>query len=109
MKKLLTGILMTAMVFSIGATSASAAGCGWGYHYADADGDGICDYAGTSCPYYADANGDGICDNYGTAQGRYFVDADGDGICDNYSNGVCPGNGMGQGRGFRGGCHRWNR
>lgn len=108
MKKLLANIVMMVMVLSASATSAFAAGYGQGGCFADANGDGICDYAGISCPYYADADGDGICDNYGKGYGRYFVDADGDGICDNYANGVCPGNGMGRGCGFRGGCHRYN-
>ena len=109
MKKLLVNILMMAMVLSASATSAFAADYQQGGYFVDANGDGTCDYAGISCPYYADTDGDGICDNYGSRCGRYFVDADGDGVCDNYTNGVRPGNGMGRGYGFRGGCHRYNR
>lgn len=78
MKRVLTGIVATALVLSLGVTSAFAAGWGHGLNYVDADGDGVCD----NC----------------TGGGRYFVDADGDGVCDNYAGG-----GRGAGRGGRGG------
>lgn len=114
MKRVLTGIVATALVLSLGVTTAFAAGWGHGRNYVDADGDGVCDYyAGgryfvdadgdgicDNCDgtgwHYVDTDGDGVCDYYGG--GRYFVDADGDGVCDNYAGG-----GRGAGRGCRGG------
>lgn len=81
MKKTLAGILVMAMVLSLGATTAFSAGPGNGRCFVDADGDGICDYAGSRCAY---------------------VDADGDGICDNCAS--CQGLGAGCGRGLRRGC-----
>jgi len=102
MKKILTGVLATIMVLSVGTTSAFAAGpgSGQGRNFVDEDGNGICDFAGEFCRY-VDENYDGICDYCGIEQNGYgchFVDADGDGICDNYR-----GQGLGLGRGFRGG------
>lgn len=108
MKKVLAGILSTALALSLGATAAFAAGPGCGRYFADADGDGICDNAGSQCAY-VDADGDGICDVCGAAHtrpggGRCFVDADGDGVCDNYQSGQGLGCGRGgRGNGFRGG------
>ena len=43
MKKSLLGVLSTAIVLSVCATTAFAAGPGRGRHFVDADGDGICD------------------------------------------------------------------
>lgn len=71
MKKVLAGILSTALALSLGATAAFAAGPGCGRYFADADGDGICDNAGSQCAY-VDADGDGVCDNYQSGQGRGF-------------------------------------
>lgn len=111
MKKVLAGILSTALALSLGATAAFAAGPGCGRYFADADGDGICDNAGSQCAY-VDADGDGVCDVCGAAHtrpgvGRYFVDVDGDGVCDNYQSGQGRGCGRGgqcgRGNGFRGG------
>ena len=62
MKKLLIGAAVTALVLTVGFTTAFAAG---GRNYVDANGDGVCDNRGTYCQYM-DANGDGVCDNYGT-------------------------------------------
>lgn len=102
MKRIIIGALTVIMIVSIGVTSALAAGPGseQGRNFVDADGDGICDFAGEFCRY-TDADQDGVCDYCGTGQngcGRNFVDVDGDGICDNYR-----GQGLGLGRGFRGG------
>ena len=102
MKKRLIGMIVTIMVTSVGITSAFAAGPGpgQGRNFVDEDGNGICDFSGEFCRY-VDEDHDGICDYCGTAQngyGRCFVDADDDGICDNYR-----GQGLGLGRGFRGG------
>ena len=106
MKKAAAAALLTAILaLSIGTFSAFAAGPGGDRNFADADGDGICDYAGTVCPY-TDENGDGICDLCGLGQksgaGRNFMDTDGDGVCDNRTAGLCPG----QGRKFQGGRNR---
>lgn len=62
MKRILIGAVVTALVLSMGATTAFAA-CG--RNCVDANCDGICDYHGTQCRYL-DADGDGICDNRGT-------------------------------------------
>ena len=110
MKKILIGVLSTAIVLSMCATAAFAAGPGCGRCFVDADGDGVCDNAGSRCAY-VDADGDGICDVCGAAHtqsgGGYFVDEDGDGICDNYRSGQGRGCGRGgqcgRGNGFRGG------
>lgn len=99
MKKLLSGVIISALVITAGTVSAFA------YHgrqnqtyklnkttnFVDSSNDGICDNRGTcgNGLYFVDANGDGICDNSGTyGNGSYFVDANGDGICDNL--GTCP-------------------
>ncbi len=91
MKKLLIGTVVTALVLSVGATTAFAAG---GRHFSGATGHGICYNQGTYCRY-VDANGDGVCDYHGT--GCWYADADGDGVCDNYGTGC-----HGQGRGHHG-------
>lgn len=62
MKKLLIGAAVTALVLTVGFTTAFAAG---GRNYVDANGDGVCDNRGSYCRY-VDADGDGVCDNYGT-------------------------------------------
>lgn len=100
-KKLLTGLLAAAMVFSIGTTPALAAGpqrpvCpghiavdGTWARCTDTDNNGICDICGAAVRIGAGAG---------------FVDEDGDGVCDNYQSGVCGG-GYGRGAGRqRGGC-----
>lgn len=69
MKKVLLGVLSTAIVLSMCATGAFAAGPGCGRYFADADGDGVCDNAGGRCAY-VDADGDGICDNDQSGRGR---------------------------------------
>ncbi len=112
-KNMVAGVIVAAVVLSIGSTSAFAASgensgnlidadnngvcdyAGNGPRYTDEDGDGVCDYAGNDCGYM-DEDGDGVCDNRGTRRhggsqrkgsGRDFVDADNDGICDNYAFG----------------------
>lgn len=108
MKKLVSGIIVSALVISTGTVGAFAA-----YHgrqnqtnkinkttnFVDTNNDGICDNqgAGGNGLYFVDANGDGICDNQGTGgNGSYFVDANGDGICDNQTNRVRPQDGTGR-------------
>lgn len=87
MKKLLIGATVTALVLSVGATTAFAAG---GRHhgtwavYNVKQGSGVCQ-SGYSC--FVDANGDGLCDNWGTGSGINYVDANGDGVCDNLGTG----------------------
>ena len=108
MKKLLTGILTTAIVLSIGTTSALAAGSGRGQCGTKSASK---NYAETACRYYTDADGDGICDNCGTAvtgngngNRNNYVDADGDGVCDNAGSGAK--HGCGQGNGAQRGCRK---
>ena len=62
MKRILIGTVLTALVLSMGVTTAFAA-CR--QHCMDTNGDGICDYHGIQCRYL-DADGDGMCDNRGT-------------------------------------------
>lgn len=101
MKRICTGILMTALLITAIGGAAFAAG-GRGRNYVDVNYDGICDNMGTNCgSNYVDANGDGICDNSGTGCGHNYVDANGDGICDNLGTSICTGRG-----GRRGGCQR---
>ena len=95
MKRVLTGVVATALVLSVGVTTVFAAGRGLGRNYVDANKDGLCDhYVAGVCPF-RDADGDGVCDNC-TGGGRYYVDANGDGVCDNYGSG---GHGHGAGHG----------
>ena len=123
MKKLLAGILVTAMVLTTGSVTAFARGGrggrgGCGYGYVDADGDGVCDNytqgkPGYGCGGYVDKDGDGICDNcgrpvHGNGCGYGYVDADGDGVCDNYTQGK-PGGGRGGRYGQGGGKGRHGR
>ncbi len=91
MKRMVTGILILALVLSIGIATAYAAGPRRGRNYVDADQDGVWDFVGSQCNWQ-DANGDGICDNCGMRQGNCqqgsgrglgYVDQDGDGVCDN--------------------------
>lgn len=97
MKKILMGTAVTALVLTVGVTSAFAAG---GRNYVDVNGDGVCDNWGS---YYrfVDANGDGVCDYQGT--NCRFVDANGDGVCD-YQGTNCR---YGGGYGGRGGRNGW--
>lgn len=107
-KKLLTGLLAAAMVFSIGTTTALAAGpqrpvCpghmaadGTWARCTDADNNGICDICGAAVRIGA-----------GTGTGAGFVDEDGDGVCDNDQSGICSGvcgGGYGRGAGRQRGC-----
>ena len=102
MKKILTGILTTAIVLSIGTTSALAAGSGRGHCGNGNSGSGRSisgNYAESVCQYYVNADGDGICDNCGTSctgtgsgHRYHYVDADGDGVCDNAGTGNGSGN-----------------
>lgn len=62
MKKILMGTAVTALVLTVGLTTAFAAG---GRYYVDANGDGICDNRGSYCRF-VDADGDGVCDYQGT-------------------------------------------
>ena len=62
MKKILMGTAVTALVLTVGLTTAFAAG---GRYYVDANGDGVCDNRGSYCRF-VDANGDGVCDYQGT-------------------------------------------
>lgn len=110
MKKTLVGILMAAMVLSVGATSAFAAGrgCGRGHGHGRNHVNVTASGAGgnyTGACNFVDADNDGICDNCntyhgncpsGSGCGQNYVDADGDGVCDNYASG---GQGQGRGRG----------
>ncbi len=123
MKKLLTLGLATALVASMGITTAFAA------EYVDNDNNGVCDNLSSYSSFvgrggakkgmgfaqnvgnnnsqsdaggnYVDADADGVCDNVGTGQGNgtglggNYVDADADGVCDNVGTGQGNGTGLG--------------
>ena len=101
MKKIMVGILTSALIFAISASSAFAAAPEKRDNFADANEDGICDNyngIGGNGTGVVDQDNDGVCDNRGNGgrgqeNHRNFADADGDGICDNY-NGT-GGNGTG--------------
>lgn len=115
MKKLVTGVIVAAVLLTVGVMNVVAATngrrgmgrCAAGT-YADADGDGICDNRGTAGCAFTDADGDGICDTCSSCTdadkdgkcdggsctgncGGTFTDADGDGICDNRNSGCTDG------------------
>lgn len=99
MKKIVFGILVTAMTVAAGTASAFAAEVNsWGGRcFVDSNRDGVCDNYGVCGMGFVDTNGDGVCDHYG-ARGMGFVDANGDGVCDNYGvrgMGFVDGNGDG--------------
>lgn len=87
MKKLLTIVVILAIILSLCAVTAFAAGG----RFTDADRDGVCDNAGSRA-----------C--VGSYCGENFVDADNDGLCDNYGSG--HGCGQGYGHGHGNGCGR---
>ncbi|MEA4822805.1 MAG: hypothetical protein VB111_01660 [Clostridiaceae bacterium] len=105
MKKILTGILLAALIVSLGTTTAFAVSQPGGQNFVDANNDGICDNC-DSTRHFIDANGDGICDNCeggirpmdGTGKragnggkevrGYGYTDADNNGICDNTAKGT---------------------
>ena len=106
MKKIIIGIISSAIILSAATASAFALSSdNFGKNYTDADNDGVCDNIGTlssngSGVGYVDADNDGICDNKGTGNaygnggnGAGYVDADNDGICDNRGTGCGNGNG----------------
>ncbi len=100
MKKVVLGVLGTALALAVGTTGAFAAGSGVRRNFIDADGDGVCDNIREGICSYIDTDGDGICDNRGARNGncpaeggKNFVDADGDGVCDHYASGQNRGNG----------------
>lgn len=123
MKRVLSGILILALILALGMATAYAAGprrgrsgaAGtWGLtgrqcNWQDANGDGICDNCDRSavgCSGYVDQDGDGICDNCGMGRDHCqqdgcpgYVDQDGDGVCDNRMSGC---HGGGHGKGYRG-------
>lgn len=107
MKKVVFGILGTAIALAVGTTSAFAAGSGARRNFARADSDGICDNVREGICSYVDTDEDGICDNRGTRNkncptegGKNFVDEDGDGVCDHFTSG------HNRGSGHRNGPHR---
>lgn len=83
MKKIVFGILVTAMTVAAGTASVFAAEVNsWsGRYFVDSNRDGVCDNYGVHGMGFVDGNGDGVCDNYGVC-GMGFVDNNGDGVCD---------------------------
>ena len=115
MKKVLTGILVVALLFSVGAISVIAASAGRGSNFVDADQDGVCDNSdvtnstgGNGFGYnnrFVDADQDGVCDNRdvtnstsgnGFGYHNRFIDADQDGICDYDHTRACSRHGKGR-------------
>ncbi len=99
MKKIITLGLTTAMIATIGASTAVAASPARNNGNSDTKNFSIRDNRGTTFNY-VDENGDGICDNTGLAIGQRsnqgfgigknggrFADQDGDGVNDNIGSG----------------------
>lgn len=113
MKKLIYVMIATALVLSIGITSAFAATETSGSETAEANKESVSDV--TKAAPAVDEDGDGVCDNCpnggtrpldGTGKqngkgernkGAGFTDEDGDGVCDNRRNdGTRPADGTGR-------------
>lgn len=96
-KKLWTGILAAALIFSLGTVNVLARGPHCSARHGHHNADGI-------CAYYTDENCDGVCDTCGAAhvQRNGFTDANNDGICDYYDTAPCGGGHCGG----HGGCRR---
>lgn len=82
MKKLIAGIVVTALVFSVGVVSVFATDQ-------------------TARHNFVDSNMDGVCDNAGSREnGKNYVDEDDDGVCDRQGNNAMrPQNGQGMQKG----------
>lgn len=114
MKKLISTLLLTALMLAVSMTAmAQCGGCRrtanansqrWCVRmqqrnaqracFADANGDGMCDSKGQNgCEKFVDADNDGVCDGCGQ-----FVDADNDGVCDNMAQGCTQNGNRGCGR-----------
>ena len=116
MKKIASGIIVTALVLTVGTTAAFAVGRQQGNDAGTKTNQGISavysesvtptsannldvkgsDNQGTNCTGagFVDSDGDGVCDNQGTnCSGAGFVDSDGDGVCDNQGTN-CAGTGF---------------
>ncbi|MBP3700664.1 MAG: hypothetical protein J6I64_02120 [Lachnospiraceae bacterium] len=72
MKKTVVGVMITAVLLSLGAVQSVAAEkteswdggqCAESQCFVDENSDGVCDLSEGSC-VYLDADGDGICDSY---------------------------------------------
>lgn len=88
MKKLVTGILVLALVLSVSSTTVLAAGGRHGRRAANVDKRNDCGYYNAGCQY-TDSNEDGLCDlcglgaqHAGKGCGANYIDEDGDGLCD---------------------------
>ena len=105
MKKLLSGVIISALVITAGTASAFA------YHgrqnqtyklnkttnYVDLNNDDVCDNISTGGNglYFVDANGDGMQNQtYKLNKTTNYVDLNNDGVCDNM--GTCPKDGTGR-------------
>ena len=91
MKKIVVGIMATALVLSVGPVSVFASCSSHNRHHVEVEHKESCEHYNTSCQF-VDADGDGICDDCGSHECRSkkcsdYVDADGDGVCDNHAAG----------------------
>lgn len=87
MRKLVSGIIVSALIISTGAVGVLAA-----YHGRQDQANKI-----HQTENFVDTNNDGICDNQSTGgHGSYFKDTNGDGICDHQTNRVRPQDGTGR-------------
>lgn len=119
MKKLISMLLLTALMLAVSMTAmAQCGGCRrtanadsqrWCVRmqqryaqracFADANSDGVCDNKGQNgCAKFVDADNDGVCDNKGQNGCGQFVDADNDGVCDNMAQGCMKSGNRGCGR-----------
>ena len=108
MKKLLTGIVSTGLVLSLGILGVSAAaGSGQGSASALRDRDGSCvsqaepAQTGDTGIHYRDDNPDGICDDKESASAVCVNDSDNNGVCDYREEGERPLDGSGARRGWQ--------
>jgi len=124
MKKVMTGVVMAALVLTLGSMSVMASdriigqrngssvctaeGCssqaGTGCTYGDTDGDGVCDGRNADGNTCGEQKGTGTAN--GTGAGCACGDTDGDGVCDGRNeDGSCSGrNEKGNGSGAGYGC-----
>lgn len=88
MKKLISMLIIVALVLTIGATQVFAAETSR-RNFVDQNQDGICDNQGQCQRNFWDDDHNGVCDN----RAQNFVSNDNDGVCDNQP--VCNNHGYG--------------
>lgn len=85
MKKLISGILMLALLLSLSTTSVLAAPPASRGRCLGVNTTRKCRFADSICQFI-DSDDDGVCDNRAL---NNYIDANEDGICDNYNQASC--------------------